>query len=198
MPVHDWTRADDGLFHDFHYSWLWHLRDVLNGGLLPPGYYAMAEQHAGGDVPQRRLAVRDNRRVVAVIEVVSPNNKNREGKVQAFAEKAADLIRAGIHLAVIDVLPPGRHDPGGVHPAVWAALADDAVGDPAPADRPLTFAGYRAEEPPDAYLSYAAVGQPLPPVPLYLDGDVFVELPLEETYTAAYTRLPAELKAVLG
>src|SRR3954453_19729491 len=47
MPVHDWTRVEDGIFHDFHVGWIPELRTVLNSGLLPEGYYALAEQHAG-------------------------------------------------------------------------------------------------------------------------------------------------------
>jgi hypothetical protein len=47
MPVHDWTRVDAGIFHDFHSSWITHLKEALNGGMLPEGYYALSEQHAG-------------------------------------------------------------------------------------------------------------------------------------------------------
>ena len=46
MPVHDWTRISAGIFHDFHSAWIIHLRDALNRGILPRGYYALAEQHA--------------------------------------------------------------------------------------------------------------------------------------------------------
>src|SRR3954463_3318336 len=46
MPVHDWTKVDDGTFHAFHTAWITHLSEALNGGLLPSGYYAMPEQHA--------------------------------------------------------------------------------------------------------------------------------------------------------
>src|SRR5204863_2207406 len=45
MPVHDWTRVDAGTFHAFHTAWVTHLSEAMNGGLLPPGYYAMPEQH---------------------------------------------------------------------------------------------------------------------------------------------------------
>jgi len=51
MPLHDWTRVDAGIFHDFHTVWIGHLRTVLNEGLLPAGYYALAEQHAAGFGP---------------------------------------------------------------------------------------------------------------------------------------------------
>ncbi len=36
MPLHDWTRVDAGIFHDFHQAWNAQLRGALNGGLLPP------------------------------------------------------------------------------------------------------------------------------------------------------------------
>ena len=51
MPVHDWTRVSAGTFHDFHQAWIVAIRDALNGGLLPEGYYAMAEQVAGRPHP---------------------------------------------------------------------------------------------------------------------------------------------------
>ncbi|HKI20504.1 MAG TPA: DUF4058 family protein, partial [Isosphaeraceae bacterium] len=51
MPVHDWTRVFDGAFHDFHHVWIGELRNVLNSGLLPSDYYAMAEQVARPRVP---------------------------------------------------------------------------------------------------------------------------------------------------
>jgi hypothetical protein len=51
MPIHDWTRVPAGTFHDFHVSWIPKLKNVLNRGVLPKGYYAMAEQVAGGIVP---------------------------------------------------------------------------------------------------------------------------------------------------
>ena len=47
MPVHDWTRVSAGIFHHFHVEWIGDLSRVLNRGLLPPNYYALAEQIAG-------------------------------------------------------------------------------------------------------------------------------------------------------
>src|SRR5207247_6476085 len=51
MPVHDWNRVTAGTFHDFHLAWIAELRRTLNGGLLPQGYYALAEQVAGEIIP---------------------------------------------------------------------------------------------------------------------------------------------------
>src|SRR4051812_39577175 len=46
MNLHDWTRVDDSTYHDFHTSWITHLKEALNG-ILPRGYYAKSEQHIG-------------------------------------------------------------------------------------------------------------------------------------------------------
>jgi hypothetical protein len=55
MPAHDWTRVDAGIFHDFNLAWIAELRKALNGGVLPAGYYALAEQVAGSVGPQAGL-----------------------------------------------------------------------------------------------------------------------------------------------
>ena len=49
MPVHDWTRVSAGTFHDFYYSWVLEIKRALKRGLLPEGYYVVAEQ-LGGDL----------------------------------------------------------------------------------------------------------------------------------------------------
>lgn len=51
MPIHDWTRVDAGLFHDFHQDWTIELRRSLNAGLLPPGFMALTDQRIGGPIP---------------------------------------------------------------------------------------------------------------------------------------------------
>jgi hypothetical protein len=51
MPIHDWTRVRPNRFHDFHQSWTIAIRNALNAGQLPPGYFAMVEQRRGGPEP---------------------------------------------------------------------------------------------------------------------------------------------------
>ena len=46
MPIHDWTRVEDGIFHAFHHDWITELARTLNRGLLPDDYYALPEQQA--------------------------------------------------------------------------------------------------------------------------------------------------------
>jgi hypothetical protein len=45
--MHDWTRVNAGIYHDFHNSWITELRNALNSGLLPEKFYALGEQRAG-------------------------------------------------------------------------------------------------------------------------------------------------------
>ncbi len=42
MPIHDWTRVSAGTIHHFHTMWITHVSEALNAGLLPEGYYALA------------------------------------------------------------------------------------------------------------------------------------------------------------
>src|SRR5437667_5048747 len=51
MPIHDWTRVSAGVFHHFHFRWIAALSDWLNGGNLPEGYFAMAEQIPKEPIP---------------------------------------------------------------------------------------------------------------------------------------------------
>jgi hypothetical protein len=51
MPIHDWSRVFDGAFHAFHLAWIAEIQKALNSGILPPDYYALAEQIAGPAVP---------------------------------------------------------------------------------------------------------------------------------------------------
>src|SRR5262245_42376243 len=169
MPVHDWTRVDDGIYHAFHVGWIGQLQDALNGGLLPSGYYALAEQHAGKRIAdvltlhasppsvelpalpplgggtavaevlprlqkriaapgararRRTLALRhvSHHRLVALLEIISPANKDRAQHVTEFVDKAVAALDVGVHVLVADLFPPGSHDPQGINGAVWQRL----------------------------------------------------------------------------
>lgn len=51
MPMHDWTRVPDGIFHAFHHAWIHVTAQRLNAGLLPDDLYALPEQVTGGYTP---------------------------------------------------------------------------------------------------------------------------------------------------
>jgi hypothetical protein len=122
--------------------------------------------------------------VVAVIEIISPGNKDSRHAIDAFAEKAAAFLQAGIHLLIVDLLPPGPRDPQGVHKVIWDYIHEEPF--PLPPDKPLTLAAYAAGTEIVAYVESLAVGDPLPDMPIFLTDDHYVPCPLESTYQTAW------------
>jgi hypothetical protein len=245
MPVHDWTLVPAGIFHDFHVAWIPAMRKALNGGLLPEGFYALAEQHAGDAIADvltphtsepppepmppppatggillaeappkvrrkktieqeklvrpRSLAIRhvSGHRLIALLEIVSPRNKDRPQSVEEFAAKIASALRAGVHVMIVDLFPPGTHDPHGMHSVIQEHLNQFEQAYDLPSDEPLTLASYVAGLQVDANLERLAVGAVLPEMPLFLRPDRYVNVPLEATYQEAYGGMPAFWRDVL-
>ena len=83
MPAHDWTRVEAGIFHDFHCSWIVELKNALNAGLLPPQYYALAEQVAG------RIAAD-----VLALELVPPDDVREPWKGLGAGESSGGIAVA--------------------------------------------------------------------------------------------------------
>jgi hypothetical protein len=143
-----------------------------------------------------RVTVRHRHgQVVAVMEVLSPGNKASQAEFRGLVEKSADLIRQGIHLMVIDLFPPGKRDPAGIHKAIWDQFVEEDLV--LPADKPLTLASYDAGPDYVAYVEFVGVGDELPDMPLFLKPEVYVATPLEATYQAAWSVFPVALKGLL-
>jgi hypothetical protein len=238
MPVHDWFRADANVFHHFHQAWTLTICNTLNAGLLPPGYSALVEQHAGGLVPdvlalERRsrpsrtavltatppktslvrqakavLAARANRivirhrvgEIVCVLELVSPGNKSGKAALRAFVQKTIEFLLQGIHLLVIDLLPPTSRDPQGIHKVIWDEIEEEPFE--LPPGKPMTLAAYVAGDlltgiETTAYVEPIGVGDTLPDMPAYLDRSGYVPVPLEATYQAAWATCPADMRELV-
>jgi len=246
MPIHDWTRVSAGTFHDFHTTWLVELKRVLNDGVLPPDFYALAEQFAGGLGPdvltldaappgpngagasdpssgggvavrvappkvrftdfvelghytrkRKTIVIRHSSgdRVVAMVEILSPGNKASRHALRAFVAKAEEVLRAGVHLLLVDLFPPGPRDPQGIHAAFWSEITDHNFV--LPPDKPLTLAAYAAGDVLTAYVEPVAVGDALPDMPLFLTPDEYVPTPLESAYRRAWDAVPRRWRAVL-
>ena len=146
----------------------------------------------------RRLVIRHvtGHRVVAVLAIVSPANKDRRSSVRDFVTKVAQLLEAGIHVMLIDLLPQGRFDERGMHGAVWSHF--DAAGYQPPEGEPFTLASYRWDgNEPEAFVEPVALGRSLIDMPLFLRNDRYVNVSLEATYQAAYRGFPAFWRRVL-
>src|ERR1051326_6776201 len=118
MPVHDWSRVEAGIFHEFHGDWIFTVKNALNQGVLPPEHYALGELVMDLDARKRnRVVIRhiSDHRVVAMLEIVSPGNKASRHALNPFVQKSLELLDAGIHLLILDLLPPGPRDPQGIH-----------------------------------------------------------------------------------
>jgi hypothetical protein len=134
-------------------------------------------------------------RVVAMIEVVSPGNKATRNALRSFTEKAAELLDRRIHLLVVDLLPPGKRDPQGIHAAIWEDIAGEEST--LPAGKPLTLAAYETALTVRAYVRHVAAGDPLPDMPLFLEPNGCVQAPLEATYQSAFAAMPQRWRRVL-
>jgi len=138
---------------------------------------------------------RSGHEVIAMIEIVSPGNKSGQRDLAAFVQKADQSLLASIHLVIIDLFPPTKRDPEGIHRAIWG---EGREGDLAlPADKPLTCASYVGFPEIEVYLDPVPVGDPLPDMPLFLTPEVYIPLPFEATYQSAWEAVPAAWQEVL-
>lgn len=135
-------------------------------------------------------------RIVAMIEIVSPGNKSNQYAFRAFVDKACELLEHRVHLLIVDPFPPRPRDPNGVHAAIWEPVEDDSFQ--LPADQPLTLVAYECGLTTRAYIETVAVGQPLPDMPLLLEPNGCIMLPLEATYETAFAVMPDRWKRVLA
>jgi hypothetical protein len=245
MPIHDWTRVEAGIFHDFHHEWISIIRRTLNDRLLPSEFYALAEQQAAGfgpDILTLQTSADNNEdnagsralgggvalmqpkprvrftaessgeffrrkkstivirhvsgdHIVAVVEIISPGNKSGRNSFKALIDKACDLIEHRIHLLILDLLPPTKRDPNGVHAAIWREITDDDFN--LPTDKQLTLASYESSLTVTAYVEPAAVGDTLTSMPVFLEPGAHILIPLEETYNTAFSAVPARWRRVL-
>jgi hypothetical protein len=162
----------------------------------PKARFVTRSEAAGYARKATRITIRHpDGEVVAVVEIVSPGNKESRHAVRAFARKAVELLQAGVHLLIVDLFPPSRRDPQGIHKVIWDRLRDEPFT--LPSDKPLTAAAYAASTETVAYVESVSVGDPLPDMPVFLTADRYVLCPLEATYQTAWEQFPVPLRGPL-
>ena len=134
--------------------------------------------------------------IVAMFEIMSPGNKSARSAFRAFVEKAGELLEHRIHLLIVDPFPPGPRDPNGIHAAIWDEI--QAAPFDLPRNQPLTLVAYECDLMTRAYVETVAVGEPLPEMPLFLEPDGCVMVPLETTYQTAFSVMPKRWQSVLN
>jgi hypothetical protein len=172
-----------------------------NGGILvaPPRARLFGETEMEFYLrKQKVVAVRhiSDDRVIAVIEVVSPGNTSSRKAVRDFVDKAAEFLKKGVHLLIVDLHPATRNNPFGIHAAIWETISGEEPK--APLEKPLVLAAYERHLTTRAYVETVAVGDSLPSMPLFLEPGAHVEVPLEKTYESAFAAVPQRWRTVLA
>jgi len=167
----------------------------LNGG----GHLALAT-----DAPPRLLSaeaifpddiaiqiqdIRAQRRLVAVIELVSPGNKKELAERRLFIAKCAAYLQQGIGLAIVDAVTSRRAN---LHDELMAFLSmgeecrfPEAVSLYATSYRPAVHDGQPMI---DLWREPLRLGELLPVIALPLKGSPSIPLDLESTYQEACER----------
>jgi hypothetical protein len=126
------------------------------------------------------------RQLVAAVELVSPGNKDRPEKRNAFVGKCAALLQKGVAVSIVDVVAERKCN-------LYAELlqflgqADPTLGDPVPHLYAVSCR-WRAQNKRLMLQTWSyplAVGEPLPTLPLWLTGTFAVPLDLEQSYEQA-------------
>jgi len=164
---------------------------------LPQGYVAAPAVHPGSqievdvvpDYDEYSVRIYDAERgrlLVATIELVSPGNKDRPAKRNAFVGKCAALLQKGVAISIVDVVTP-RHFNLYAELLQFLGQSDPSLGEPLP----HLYAVSCRWRPQDRRMllqtwSYTlTLGQPFPTLPLWLTGQLAVPLDLEQTYEQA-------------
>jgi hypothetical protein len=137
----------------------------------------------------RVLSTDTGPKLVAVIELVSPGNKDRATERRAFAVKCASYLYQGISLIIVDIVTSRRanlhNEILGVMEAADTLRLAPEVSLYAVAYRPLRRDG---KDEIDVWRSTLALNQPLPTLPLSLRADLAIPVDFEATYAEACRR----------
>jgi hypothetical protein len=121
--------------------------------------------------------------LVAVVELVSPGNKDRLENRRAFAVKCAAYLQQSVSVIVVDIVTE-RHD--NLHVQLMDLLERTGAA-PWPAEQSLYAVAYRTTKENDAWrmdlwTEPLTVARPLPTLPLWLASNLAIPLDLEASY----------------
>jgi hypothetical protein len=161
---------------------------VAQATWAPPAVTTVLDAVFPDDIEVQVFDTRDGAILVAVVELVSPGNKDRQTR-RGFAAKCAAYLQRGLGVVIADVVT-SRH--ANLHQELVNLLNQpEAAG--MPAETSLYAVAYRPARRQernqiDVWAVPLAVGAALPVLPLALRGAGCVPLDLEVTYTQARTR----------
>ena len=127
-------------------------------------------------------------RIVAVIEIVSPGNKDTRAALRDFVDKTIEFLRERVHVLVVNLFPPSPRDPQDIHQVIWDEIGDGPFAFPPRKDRLLV--SYETSDDRIVHVEPVAVGDTLRDMPLFLSSGLYVPVPLESTYMATWDATP--------
>jgi hypothetical protein len=168
--------------------------DANNGGvatatstwIASPAVSVETELPDQDEYEVRIYDVQRDQLLVAAIEIVSPGNKDRADKRNAFINKCAALLRSGVAVSIVDLVTQRHFN-------LYAELMQ-LLGHPDPtmtAQSPPIYAAscrWVRREPRallEAWPHPLAIGEPLPKLPLWLSESLAMPLDLEQSYEQA-------------
>jgi len=134
-------------------------------------------------------------RTVAVIEIVSPGNKDSRSAIREFVEKTLEFLYRGIHVLIVDLFPPTARDLEGIHGLIWDEIGEEKFELPEGKDR--TLVSYQAGDEKVAYVEPINVHEDLPEMRLFVARDFHVPVPLNSTYESTWAATPEILRTVV-
>jgi hypothetical protein len=91
---------------------------------------------------------------------------------------------------------PAGHDPRAIHPVIWEHITDEPAN--TAGTGPLSAVAYEViPGGVNGYCQSFPVADPLPDMPLFLEEDAQVPVPLEQTYGSAFEAVPIRWRRVI-
>ncbi len=162
--------------------------DVARAVLIPaaPGMAVETELPDDDEYEVRVYNAERGRTLVAAIEIVSPANKDRPEKRNAFVGKCAALLRNGVAVSIVDIVTT-RHFNLYAELMTFLGHPDPSLGDKPPAVYAAScrwrLKSHRAVL--ETWSHTLVIGQPLPILPLWLTDTLYEPLDLERSYEQA-------------
>jgi hypothetical protein len=156
---------------------------------VPPAATGTIEYTFPDVVELRVLSDRGEGKLVGAVELVSPGNKDRGTKRDAFVAKCLDYLASGVCVVIVDVITDR-------HANLHNEIAERVGGSDTlmlPEDNHLYAVTYRPvvrkkKSQIDMWVCALKIGENLPTMPLRLVGNLFIPVELEWAYTEACRR----------
>jgi hypothetical protein len=172
VPIHDWTRVHPRLFNNFRLIWITRISETLNRR-LPSEYYSLIQPSPESPTTERK-----------------PDSDFAISSFVVVCRESDDSVAAVV--AVVPAIEPGEQ------PASLLALP--RIGRVVIQAHPAAIMAATAYEPGEALRvisTLLSVGDPLPDVPLFIESDRHIAVPLETTYRDAWDVFPARWREVI-